>query len=268
MQPFKYSRPASLEALTALLDSSVDDKYLAGGQSLLASMKLGLMQPERLLDLQAIPQLQGIGLEGDTLHLGAMTTHDAVANSAVVRGFAPGLSQLAGHIADAQIRNRGTLGGSLANNDPAACWPAGVLAMNAVIHTTRRSLPVDAFFIDLFTTSLQVNELITGVSFPRPRRMAYIKFEQAASRFALVGVAVAQFDSGVRVAVTGTSQGVVRLTDYELALSRDFSLGAIAALSVKASLMGSDIHAQADYRAHLAALGVRQAVGRCLKETQ
>ncbi len=268
MQPCEYARPASLSELTALLGEGSDDKLLAGGQSLLASMKMGLMQPQRLIDLQAIPELQGISLAGDTLHVGAMYTHAAVANSLLVRGFAEGLCDLAGHIADAQIRNRGTLGGSLANYDPAACWPAAVLALGATIHTTQRSIAADDFFIDLFTTALEHNELLTTIAFPKPQRMAYVKFEQAASRFALVGVAVAQLSDGVRVAVTGTSQGVVRLPAFEAALSHDFSTTALTGLTVDASIMGSDTHAQADYRAHLAAVGVRRAVEQCLKETK
>jgi carbon-monoxide dehydrogenase medium subunit len=266
MQPFNFARPSTLAELTSLLNEGADDKFLAGGQSLLASMKMGLMLPERLIDLQGIDDLKGIRLEGNILHIGAMVTHALIANSLLVRSFAPSLCELAGHIADAQIRNRGTIGGSLANNDPAACWPAAVLACKATLHTTRRQITADDYFIDLFTTALEPNELLTGVSFTKPQRMAYAKFEQAASRFALVGVAVTQFDTEVRVAVTGTAQGVVRLAAFEAALSNDFSVAAIAGLAVDESMMGSDIHAQADYRAHLAAVGVKQAVEHCLKE--
>jgi aerobic carbon-monoxide dehydrogenase medium subunit len=268
MQPFKYVRPANLAELTALLSEGADDQLLAGGQSLLAAMKMGLMLPERLLDLQAIDALHGICVQNETLHIGAMSSHAAVANSREVHDFAAGVCELAGHIADAQIRNRGTVGGSVANNDPAACWPAALLALGATLHThhgaVQRNIPADDFFIDVFTTALKTNELLTGISLPRPQRMAYIKFEQVASRFALVGVAVAQFAQGVRVAVTGTAQGVVRLSAFETALSNDFSTVAISGLRVDASVMGSDIHAQADYRAHLAAVGVRRAVERCL----
>jgi carbon-monoxide dehydrogenase medium subunit len=265
MQPFNYARPASLAELNILLNEGADDKLLAGGQSLLASMKMGLMLPERLIDLQGIADLKGIRIDSNGLNIGAMTTHAAIANSLLVRSFAPGFCELAGHIADAQIRNRGTIGGSVANNDPAACWPAAVLACKATIHTTTRSITADDYFIDLFTTALEPNELITGVSFPKPQRMAYLKFEQAASRFALVGVAVAQFDTEVRVAVTGTAQGVVRLPAFEAALMNGFSADEVAGLIVDEAIMGSDIHAQADYRAHLAAVGVRRAVDICLK---
>ncbi len=268
MQPFDYARPASLAELAALMTEGGDDKLLAGGQSLLASMKMGLMLPQRLIDLQAIPELQGISLAGNTLRIGAMTSHASIANSLLVRGFARGVCDLAGHIADAQIRNRGTIGGNLANYDPAACWPAAVLALGATIHSTQRSIAADDFFIDVFTTALEHNELLTTIAFPKPQRMAYVKFEQAASRFALVGVAVAQFPDGVRVAVTGTSQGVLRLPAFEAALSQVFSSAAIAGLEVDESIMGSDIHSQADYRAHLAAVGVRRAVEQCLKETK
>jgi aerobic carbon-monoxide dehydrogenase medium subunit len=267
MQPFKYERPSSLAQLATLLALGADDKLLAGGQSLLASMKMGLMLPERLIDLQGIAELKGLSIEGNALHMGAMTTHASIANSLLVRSFAPGICELAGRIADAQIRNLGTIGGSLANNDPAACWPAAVLACKATLHTTQRQISADDFFIDLFTTALEPNELLTHIAFAKPQRLAYVKFEQAASRFALVGVAVAQFENDVRVAVTGTAQGVVRLPMFEAALSNDFSTAAIANLTVNESIMGSDIHAQADYRAHLAALGVRRAVEHCLKES-
>ena len=266
MQPFNYERPASLAALHTLLGDGADNKLLAGGQSLLASMKLGLMQPERVLDLQAIAELRGISLVGDTLHIGAMSTHAALARSQLLRGFAAGVCELAGHIADAQIRNRGTIGGSLANNDPAACWPAAVLALGATLHCAssagQRCVAADDYFQGLFTTALQPNEVLTRIALPRPQRFAYVKFEQAASRFALVGVAVAQFEGAVRVAVTGTAQGVLRLPAFEAALTHDFSTSAIKGLTVEESIMGSDIHAQADYRAHLAAVGVRRAVER------
>jgi aerobic carbon-monoxide dehydrogenase medium subunit len=265
MQPFKYERPANLAQLAVLLAQGEDDKSLAGGQSLLAAMKMGLMLPDRLIDLQAITALKGIDLQAHALNIGAMTTHASVANSMLVRSFAPGLCELAGHIADAQIRNLGTIGGSLANNDPAACWPAAVLACKATLHTDQRPISADDFFIDLFTTALESKELITRITFPKPQRLAYVKFEQAASRFALVGVAVAQFENEVRVAVTGTAQGVVRLPVFEAALSNDFSSAAVAQLTVDDHMMGSDLHAQADYRAHLAALGVRRAVAHCLK---
>ena len=268
MQAFDYDCPTSVAALASALNQGSDDKLLAGGQSLLAAMKMGLMQPQRLVDLQAIAELQSIHLNQDTLHIGAMSTHATIANSGLIAGFAPGICELAAHIADAQIRNRGTIGGSLANYDPAACWPAGILALGATLHTPSRSIAADDFFVDLFTTALAPNELLTGLSCSKPQRFAYVKFEQAASRFALVGVAVAQFNDAVRVAVTGTSQGVVRLKAFEAALSRKFSISAIAGLTVDETLMGSDIHAQADYRAHLAALGVRRAVQQCLKGSQ
>ncbi len=264
MQPFNYARPNTLAELTTLLNEGADDKLLAGGQSLLASMKMGLMLPERLIDLQGITELKGIRIDNKGLHIGAMTTHAAIANSLLIRSFAPGLCELAGHIADAQIRNRGTIGGSVANNDPAACWPAAVLASKATLHTTQQQIMADDYFIDLFTTALEPNEFITCITFPKPHRMAYVKFEQAASRFALVGIAIAQFENEVRVAVTGTAQGVVRLATFEAALLNDFSIAAIAGLKVDESIMGSDIHAQADYRAHLAAVGVRRAVEQCL----
>lgn len=266
VQPFEYCRPASVAEALALLREGVDAKLLAGGQSLLASMKLGLMAPERLIDIARLPDLRGLELSGGRLQLGAMLSHGELAAAPALRAFAPGLAQLAGHIADAQVRSRGTLGGSLANADPAACWSAGVMALGATLRSDRREIPADEFFAGLFSTALEPDELLCGLSLPRPRRFAYLKFEQPASRFALVGVAIAQFEDGrVRLALNGTAQGVLRLPEFERALERDFSPAALQGLRVDEALMSSDLHAGADYRAHLAAVLARRLLTRMLE---
>lgn len=228
-----------------------DDKFLAGGQSLLGAIKLGLATPAGLVDVSRLAELQGIAVDGSALRIGAATTHATVAASAVVQRAIPALADLAGRIGDRQVRNRGTLGGSLANNDPAACYPAATLALGATVHTARRQIAADDFFQGLFTTALDEGELITSVSFPLPRAAAWQKFKQPASRFSLVGVFVARFDSGVRVAVTGAGPGVFRCTALEQALGRDWSPAAARAVKVAADGLNTDLHGTADYRAAL-----------------
>lgn len=263
MYAFTFERPSSLaDAQRAAAAGGV--KVLAGGQTLLASMKLRLAQPEKLVDLGAIAELAGIRRDGNALVIGAMTRHADVAASADVKSTIPALAELAGGIGDRQVRAMGTIGGSLANNDPAACYPAGVLAMNATVQTTRRSIAADDFFQGLFATALEEGELITGVSFPIPRRAAYIKFKQPASRFALIGVCVAQTDSGVRVAVTGGGSGVFRHQGLEQALAKSFTPEAAAAVKVDASELSSDLHASAAYRANLISVLTQRAVKKAL----
>ena len=268
MRDLEYRRAGSVPQAVAWLRDGVDSRLLAGGQTLLGAMKLGLSAPERLIDLGGIAELQrGRGAGDGQFSFGAMQTHAQLSGDAWLTEHVPGLAQLAGHIADQQVRNMGTIGGSLANHDPAACWPAGVLALGATLHTDRRQIPADRFFNGLFGTALEPDEILCGVQLPRPRRMAYLKFEQAASRFALVGVAVAQFGDGVRVALTGTAQGAVRLPDFEHALQRRFAPDAVAGLTVEEALMSSDLHADADYRAHLAGVLVARTVKRALELT-
>lgn len=228
-----------------------DDKFLAGGQSLLGAIKLGLAAPEGLVDVRRLPELQGISVDGKTVRIGAATTHATVAASADVRKTIPALADLAGRIGDRQVRNAGTLGGSLANNDPAACYPAAVLGLGATIHTTSRTIAADDFFQGLFTTALQDGELITAVSFPIPKAAAWQKFKQPASRFSLVGVFVARLDAGVRVAVTGAGPGVFRSAELEQALGRDWSAAAARAVKVSADGLNSDLHGTPEYRAAL-----------------
>lgn len=262
MQPFTYARAASAGDVTQALASGA--RPLAGGQTLLASMKLRLADPGALVDLAGVPGLAGIRREGERLIIGAMTRHADVAASPEVRAAIPVLADLAGGIGDAQVRAMGTLGGSVANNDPAACWPAGVLALAATVRTDRRAIPADDFFQGLFATALDEGEWITAIEFPRPRRAAYIKFRQPASRFALVGVFVAQTEGAVRVAVTGGGYGVFRHTGLEAALGARFAPEAVDGVPIDAADLGSDLHASATYRAHLIGVLTRRAVARAL----
>ena len=259
MYEFTFERPATLaEAQRAAAAGGA--KVLAGGQTLLASMKLRLANPETLVDLGGIAELAGIRREGNAVVIGAMTRHADVAASADVKSAIPALAELAGGIGDRQVRAMGTIGGSLANNDPAACYPAGVLALNATIQTTQRKIAADDFFQGMFTTALQDGELITSVSFPLAKRAAYIKFKQPASRFAMIGVCVAQTDSGVRVAVTGAGPSVFRAKAMEDALARSFTADAAKAVRIDAAGLNNDIHGSAAYRAHLVPVLASRAV--------
>jgi carbon-monoxide dehydrogenase medium subunit len=256
-----YLRPQQLSEAVALLSQHADANALAGGQSLLASMKLGLIQPSHLIDLQDIEELHALELTKEGLWIGAMVTHARVAHSKAVHRFSPMLCQLAGGIADPQVRQVGTLGGSLANNDPAACWPAGVLSHNAIVVTTQRRIPADAFFTGLFSTALAHNELITGVLFPMRAQGCYLKFDQPASRFAMAGVAVTRLhNKQVRVAITGLGHGAMRWEAAEQALQNNGGVKALEHLTLDPSFALSDLHASAEYRSHLAAVLCRRAV--------
>jgi len=263
MYAFTFERPASLADAQRAAQAG-GAKVLAGGQTLLASMKLRLAQPETLVDLGGIAELAGVRREGNALVIGAMTRHADVATNADVRSAIPALADLAGGIGDRQVRAMGTIGGSLANNDPAACYPAGVLALNATIQTTQRKIAADDFFQGIFATALNDGELITGVSFPIPKKAAYLKFKQPASRFALIGVFVAQTDSGVRVAVTGGGSGVFRHTGLEQALAKSFTPESAAGVKVDAGDLSGDLHASAAYRANLISVLTQRAVAKAL----
>ena len=259
MYEFTFERPGSVaDAQRAAAQGG--SKLLAGGQTLLASMKLRLANPEKLVDLGGIAELSGIRREGNAIVIGAMTRHADVASSKDVQAAIPALAELAGGIGDRQVRAMGTIGGSLANNDPSACYPAGALALNATITTTKRKIAADDFFQGMFATALEEGELITSVSFPIAKRAAYIKFKQPASRFALIGVCVAQTDSGVRVAVTGGGNGVFRHTGLEQALARNFTPQAAAGVKIDAADLSSDLHASAAYRANLISVLTQRAV--------
>ena len=229
MQAFAYQTPASVaDAVKAAGTDNV--KIIAGGQSLLGAMKLGLSAPDALVDLAGVAEMKGICLDGNNVVIGAMTTHADVAESAEVRKAIPALAALAGGIGDRQVRNRGTIGGSLANNDPAACYPSAVLGLGATIKTDRRTIAADDFFQGMYQTALAADEIIVSVSFPIPAKAAYQKFRQPASRFSLVGVFVSQGPQGVRVAVTGAAPGVFRATAIEAALAANWSAAAAAAV--------------------------------------
>ena len=262
MYAFTIERPASAADAAKLAAGGA--RPLAGGQTLLASMKLRLTDPGQLVDLGGIADLAGIKKEGDSVVIGAMTRHLAVANSAEVQAAIPALADLAAHIGDRQVRAMGTLGGSVANNDPSACYPSAVLALGATVITTQREIAADDFFTGMFSTALEEGELITAIRFPIPKRAAYLKFKQAASRFALVGVFVAQFDSGVRVAVTGAATSVFRHADLEAALNKSFTPEAAAAVKIDATDLNADIHASAAYRANLISVQTQRAVAKAL----
>ncbi|MBF5006113.1 FAD binding domain-containing protein [Diaphorobacter caeni] len=262
MYAFDYQRPATLSDAVRLAGAGA--KPLAGGQTLLASMKLRLSSPETLADLGAIPELTGIRQDGDHIVIGAMTRHAQVATSQDLRGTIPALAELAAHIGDRQVRAVGTLGGSVANNDPSACYPSAVLGLDATVVTTQRMIAADDYFQGMFATALAEDELITAIRFPIPQRAAYMKFKQPASRFALIGVFVAQTASGVRVAVTGGGNGVFRHAGLEDALSKDFSPASAASVSIDASDLSSDLHGSAAYRANLISVQTQRAVAKAL----
>jgi aerobic carbon-monoxide dehydrogenase medium subunit len=260
MYPFEHHRAAN--AADAVAAFQGDARYLAGGQSLVQAMKLRLSSSERLIDLGAAGDLRGIRLEGGSLVIAAMCTHAQVAASATVLGALPALAELAGGIGDPMVRNRGTLGGSVANADPAACYPAALLALEATVQTDRRHIAASDFFTGFYATALEPGELITAVHFPLPRRAAYAKHRQPASRFALVGVFVCAGDAGVRVAVTGAQGQVFRCPELETALAADFSPAAARAVSLSPENMLSDLHAPADYRAAMVSVMAARAVER------
>jgi len=262
MYAFDYIRPTTLEQAAALVRQGA--QCIAGGQSLLPALKLRLAQPSSLVDLGSLTELQGVREEGQSLVIGAMTRHQDVANSPVVRSKLAALAQLASGIGDRQVRARGTLGGSVANNDPAACYPSAVLALDATVITNRREISAGDFFQGMYSTALEPGELIVAIRFPIPEKAAYAKFRQPASRFALVGVFVAKTTHGVRVAITGAGYGVFRHSGLEDALSANFTPEAVADVEIGTDNLGEDIHASAAYRAHLIKVQTQRAVSMAL----
>jgi carbon-monoxide dehydrogenase medium subunit len=258
MYTFDYQRPANTGAAASAFQG--DARYLAGGQSLIQAMKLRLSSSERLVDLGGVAELRGIRIDGNNVVIGAMTTHAAVGSSADVQKAIPALAELAGGIGDQMVRNMGTLGGSIANADPAACYPAAVLGLGATVQTNKRTIAGDAFFTGLYETALQPGELITGVSFPKASKAAYIKYKQPASRFALVGVFVAQTAGGVRVAVTGAKGSVFRVKALEDALTKSFTPEAAKAVKVGTDGINADMHGSAAYRAAMISVMASRAV--------
>jgi carbon-monoxide dehydrogenase medium subunit len=259
MYAFELHKADSVANAAALL-AQTGGKALAGGQSLVAAMKMRLAVPGALVDLSGVPELKGIRKEGAAIVIGAMTRHAEVAASDVVRQAIPALAALADGIGDRQVRNMGTLGGALANNDPAACYPAAVLGLGATVNTNKRKIGADDFFKGMYETALADGELITSVSFPIPKKAAYVKFPQPASRFALVGVFVAQTAGGVRVAVTGAAPSVHRAKAMEQALAKGFDADAARAVKIDAAGLNGDLHGSPAYRAHLVSVLTARAV--------
>ena len=262
MYAFTLERPAGIDEAARL--AAAGGKPLAGGQTLLASMKLRLAAHEQLVDLSGCADLSGIRRSGDALVIGAMSRHADVAASGDVRAAYPALADLASRIGDRQVRAMGTLGGSVANNDPAACYPSAVLASGATVITTKREIGADDFFQGLFSTALEEGELITAIRFPLPQKAAYEKLRQKASNFPLVGVFVAQFPTGMRVAVTGAGNGVFRHGGLEAALTRSFTPESAAGVPIDDGELNSDLHASAAYRANLISVLAQRAVAKAL----
>lgn len=260
MYEFTYHRPASLDEARVLLDGNDEAQLIAGGMTLLPTMKLRLARPSDLIDISGIDALRGIRDSSDAVEIGAMTTHAEVAASDAVGSAIPALAALAESIGDPQVRNRGTIGGSISNSDPAADYPAAVLGLDAVVVTDRREIAADEFFVAMFETALESGEIVTAVRFPKPKRAAYAKFPNPASRYAVVGVMVAETAGGIRVAVTGAGASAFRATALEEALAGEFSAAALDGLTIDAGDLNGDLHASPEYRAHLVMVMARRAV--------
>jgi aerobic carbon-monoxide dehydrogenase medium subunit len=261
MQPFQYRRAESLDEARRLIAEAGEASYVAGGHTLLPAMKLGLSRPATLVDLGGIADLRGVREESGKISIGAMTPHAEVATSAIVKKAIPALAGLASTIGDRHVRNRGTIGGSLANDDPAADYPAAVLGLGATVVTDRREIAADAFFVSLYETALQSGEIIRRVNFPIPVFAGYAKFRSAASRFPIVGVLIARPADGVRVAVTGAGAGgVFRARALEEALAKDFRAEALDGISIDPKALLADLNATPEYRAHLIMIMARRAL--------
>jgi carbon-monoxide dehydrogenase medium subunit len=265
MHAFEYHRPASMKDALSLGAQKPEGRFLAGGQSLVQAMKLRLSSPTDLIDLASIGDLKALTADANSVTVGAMVRHADVAGSSAVQKTIPALAQLAGMIGDRQVRHMGTIGGSLANSDPAADYPAAVLGLGATITTNKRKIEADKFFKGLYETALEPGELITQVSFPAPKRAAYMKFKNPASRFALVGVFVADFGGNVRVGVTGAGASAFRQTEMEKALTQKFAPESVAGIKVKPDGLNNDLHASPEYRAHLVTVMCKRAVEAALK---
>jgi len=260
MYEFNYQAPSSLADATKAIATAEDGKLLAGGMTLVPTLKQRLARPSDLIDLGKIADLKTIKVDAGTVTIGAMATHATVGADAGVKKAIPGLAWLAGNIGDPAVRHRGTLGGSISNNDPAADYPAALLALGATIYTTKRQLSAADFFVGMFETALELDEIVTAVSFPIPEKSAYQKFRNPASRYAVVGVFVAKTSAGVRVAVTGAGPSVFRVPAFEAALDKSFAASALDGLTIDAGDLNADIHASAEYRAHLVTVFTKRAV--------
>ena len=260
MYNFNYHRPSSVEEAVQLLSGASEGTLMGGGMTLIPVLKQRLANPSDVVDIGAIAGLSGVSEDGGNVVVGAATTHAAVASDATVQARIPALAALAESIGDAQVRNRGTIGGSIANNDPASDYPAALVGLGATIRTNTREIAADDFFTGLFETALGDNEIITAVAFPVPDKAGYAKFPNPASRYAVVGVMASQGPAGTRVAVTGAGPCVFRASEMESALGGNFSAEALSGVSVSADNLNSDIHASAEYRAHLVGVMARRAV--------
>jgi carbon-monoxide dehydrogenase medium subunit len=267
MYPFTYHRPRSLPDALARLAADPDAKLLAGGMTLIPSMKHRLAAPSQLIDIARLPELQGIARAGQSLTVGAASRYDEIARHPLVAECLPALAQVADAIGDPQVRSRGTIGGSIANSDPAADFPAAVLALAAVIRTDRREIAADEYFQGMFTTALAPDEVICEIRFAIPRRAAYAKFHHPASGYAMAGVFVADFGETVRVGVTGAAPAVFRWHEAEAALTRRLAPEALQGLALSPDGLNADMHAPASYRAQLAAVMLRKAVARIQERT-
>jgi len=262
MYDFNYHRPASVAAVREILNASDEAMLLAGGMTLLPTMKLRLAHPSDLIDLGNIDSLKGVADTGPAIEIGAMVRHADVASNELIRSSIPALADLAGRIGDPQVRNRGTIGGSIANSDPASDYPAAVLALGAVIATDRREIAADEYYRGMFETALEPGEIVQAIRFPKPKRAAYAKFPNPASRYAVVGVMVAETVDGVRVGVTGAGPCGFRATSFEDALEAQFSATSLDGLPIDHGNLLSDLHASSEYRAHLVGVMARRAVQR------
>ncbi len=260
MDNFEFHKPTSIDDAIKAVDGKDEPKFLAGGQSLIPVMKLDMAQPSDLVSLAGVATLKEIKEDGDTLVIGAMATHATVAESDAVTKAIPSIASMAGHIGDAQVRNRGTIGGSVAHADPAADYPAALVALNATVKTHKREIAAEDFFTELFETALEEGELITAIHFKKPKRSWYEKFQSPASKYAIAGVCVAEYDDGVRVAITGAGNKVFRHAGMEKALSGNFDPSALDGVDVDAGELRTDVEASAEYRAHLVKVMAKRAV--------
>lgn len=260
MYNFTYQRPTTVTEAVAAARAAADGQFLAGGMTIIPTLKQRLAMPSDLIDVGGIAELAAISREGAAIVVGALATHDTVADHPMVRNSIPGLADLAARIGDPQVRNRATIGGSIATNDPSGDYPAAILALDATIHTDRRQIAADAFFTGMFETALADDELITRIGFPIPEMSSYVKFTKTASHYPIVGVMVAKSPRGVRVVVTGAGPGVFRVAEMEAALADDFSAAALDGPRVSADTLNTDMHASAEYRAHLITVMAKRAV--------
>ena len=260
MYEFQYHKPSSIDEVKEIISSLDDPKIMAGGMTLIPTMKQRLAAPSDIIDLSEIKELRGISKKDNNLIIGSMTTHYEVHNSELVNQEIPSLAYLAGLIGDPMVRHRGTIGGSIANSDPSADYPSSVISLGAKIITDKREIDADNFFVDLFETALEENELILSISFPIPKKSAYEKFPQPASRYALVGVFVSDTDKGIRVGVTGAGPCAFRVPEMEKELTNNFSEESIKNVNLNIDVLNSDIHASSEYRAHLVKVMAKRAI--------